>query len=120
MSKKEQIHGILSQLKAALPELQEVIVASSDGLAIDHLGAGEANARLAAMAATAHGLGKRIATTSDLGEIVETVILGSQAFFIAYAIGDKAVLALTMPAGSNLGLVRLEAQEVARQLSQVL
>jgi len=120
MSKQEQIEGILNELKAALPELNEVIVASSDGLPIAQLGGGKESARIAAMAATAHGLGKRIATTSNLGELVETVILGDNAYFIAYAIGDRAVLALTMPAGSNLGLVRLEAQDHASQLAKVL
>ncbi|WP_457627936.1 roadblock/LC7 domain-containing protein [Oceanithermus sp.] len=120
MSKQEQIEGILNQLKGALPELQEVIVASGDGLSIAQLGGSENSARLAAMAATAHGLGKRIATTSHLGNLTETVVLGDSAYFIAYAIGDKAVLAITMPSGSNLGLVRLEAQEHARQLAQVL
>lgn len=120
MSKKEQLQSILDNLKSALPELQEVIVASADGLPIAQLGSGETSSRVAAMAATAHGLGKRIATTSNLGDPMETVIIGSQASFIAYAIGDKAVLALTMPAGSNIGLVRLEAQSAAQQLAQVL
>ena len=48
------------------------------------------------------------------------MIRGDSAYFIAYAVGDKAVLALSTPAGSNLGLVRLEAQEYARQLAQEL
>lgn len=120
MSKQEKIDGVLKQLKSALPELQEAIVASTDGLPIAQLSEGDGSARLAAMAATAHGLGKRIATTSKLGEVTETVVLGDAAYFIAYAIGEKAVLALTMPVGSNIGLVRLEAQEHARQLSEAL
>jgi len=120
VSKQEAIESVLQQLKSVLPELQEAIVASTDGLPIAQLSSGEGSARLAAMAATAHGLGKRIATTSHLGEITETVVLGDKAYFIAYAIGEKAVLAITMPAGSNLGLVRLEAQDHARQLAEAL
>jgi len=120
VSKQKRIEGILSELKSVLPELQEAIVASTDGLPIAQLSEGETSARLAAMAATAHGLGKRIATTSQLGNLTETVVLGDNAYFIAYAIGDKAVLAITMPSGSNLGLVRLEAQDHARQLAEAL
>jgi len=120
MSKQEQLQSVLTKLKSALPELSEIIIASSDGLPIAQLGGGEGSSRVAAMAATAHGLGKRIASTSNLGNLLETVIIGSQANFVAYAIGDRAVLALTMPAGSNLGLVRLEAQEIARQLAEIL
>jgi len=120
VSKQQKIEEVLSQLKAVLPELQEAIVASTDGLPIAQLSEGEGSARLAAMAATSHGLGKRIATTSHLGNLTETVVLGDKAYFIAYAIGEKAVLALTLPTGSNLGLVRLEAQEHARQLAEAL
>lgn len=120
MSKQEAIEQKLVSLKSALPELREAIVASADGLPIAQLSDGEQSARIAAMAATAHGLGKRIATTTGLGEVTETVVLGQGAYFIAYAIGDKAVLAITMPAGSNLGLVRLEASEHARQIAEVL
>jgi len=120
MSKQEQLQSVLSELKSALPELQEIIIASADGLPIAQLGGGEGSSRVAAMAATAHGLGKRIATTSNLGSLMETVIIGSQANFVAYAIGDRAVLALTMPAGSNLGLIRLEAQDAAKKLANIL
>ncbi len=120
MSKQEQLQLLLDELKAALPELKDIIVASADGLPVAVLGESEIATRLAAMAATAHGLGKRIASTTQLGDLVEIVIRGSQAFFIAYAIGDKGILGLTTPAGSNLGLVRLEAQEVAKKLAAVL
>lgn len=120
MSKQEQLQQILNELKAALPELKEIIVASPDGLPVAQLGESEIATRLAAMAATAQGLGKRIATTTQLGNLVEIVIRGDQAYFIAYAIGDKGILGLTTPAGSNLGLVRLEAQEYARRLAEVL
>jgi len=120
LSKKEQLESVLGRLKAALPELQEVIIASSDGLPIAQIGTGDTAARVAAMAATANGLGKRIATTTHLGDLAETLVMGSQANFIAYAIGDKAVLALTMPAGSNLGLVRLETQDLVAELATII
>ncbi len=120
MSKQEQLQQILSELKAALPELKEIIVASPDGLPVAQLAESEIATRLAAMAATAHGLGKRISTTTQLGNLQEIVIRGDQAYFLAYAIGDKGILGFTTPAGSNLGLVRLEAQEYARRLAEVL
>jgi len=76
MSKQEQLQQILNELKAALPELKEIIVASPDGLPVAQLGESEIATRLAAMAATAQGLGKRIATTTHLGNLVEIVIRG--------------------------------------------
>lgn len=120
MSKEEQLREILKELKAALPDLQEIIVASPDGLPVVELGDNKIASRLAAMAATAHGLGKRIAATTNLGGLEEIVIRGENAYFVAYAVAEKAILALATPAGSNLGLVRLEAQTYAQRLAEVL
>jgi len=120
MSKKDQIDQILNELRTALPELKEIIVATPDGLPVAHVGGGDVATRLAAMAATAQGLGRRIAVTTQLGNLEEIVIRGDQAYFIVYAIGDRGILGLTTPAGSNLGLVRLEAQEYAKKLAEII
>jgi len=118
MSKKDQLQQILDELKSALPELRSVVVASTDGLPIVH-DAPDAP-RIAAMAATALGLGKRISQTTELGNLEETIVRGNQGHFVVYAAGDKGVLALAAPADANLGLIHLEAREFASRLAQAL
>jgi len=118
VSKQEVLQGILRDLKQALPELRSIVVASTDGLPIVHNAADAP--RVAAMAATALGLGKRISQTTELGSLEETIVRGNQGYFVVYATGDKGVLAVSAPADANLGLIHLEARSYAAKLAQVL
>lgn len=120
MTRQEELSTLIRGLRAAVPEVSGVMVASVDGLPIVHdFLEGEAP-RIAAMAATSLGLGKRIATSLRLGEFQETVIRGQSGYFVVYEAGENAVLAVALPAGANLGLVHLEAREVAKRLRELL
>jgi predicted regulator of Ras-like GTPase activity (Roadblock/LC7/MglB family) len=120
MTKQEQITQLLEALKRSLPEVREAMVASPDGLPIATLGGQDTAARIAAMAATALGLGRRIAQTTQLGGMREVVVRGDQGYFVIYQAGEKGVLGITTPADANLGLLHLEAREVARALADIL
>ncbi|WP_234553998.1 roadblock/LC7 domain-containing protein [Thermus caliditerrae] len=120
MSRQEELQGILRELRQAVPEITGVMVASTDGLSLaTDLPEAEA-ARAAAMAATALGLGKRIAQTSALGGLEEVVVRGQAGYLVVYAAGDKGVLAVTAPMGANLGLIHLEARSAAAHIAQTL
>ncbi len=118
MTKQEQLQQILRELKQALPELRSVVVASVDGLPIVHDSSDAP--RVAAMAATALGLGRRISQTTELGSLEETIVRGNHGYFVVYAAGEKGVLAVSAPAGANLGLIHLEAREFASRLARTL
>ncbi|MBB6098480.1 hypothetical protein HNR42_001914 [Deinobacterium chartae] len=121
MSKLEQIQGSIDRLRNAIPELHGALVASTDGLAIAQSLAGTADPnRMAAMAATALGLGKRITSTLSAGDLTETTVSGTEGQIHIYATGNKGVLAVVAPQGVNVGLVHLEAREVARELADIL
>jgi predicted regulator of Ras-like GTPase activity (Roadblock/LC7/MglB family) len=101
---------LVRELRQAVPEITGVMVASTDGLSLaSDLPEAEA-ARAAAMAATALGLGKRIAQTSGLGGLEEVVVRGQSGYLVVYSAGDKGVLAVAAPMGANLGLIHLEAR----------
>lgn len=120
MSRQVELQEVIRQLRQAVPEITGVMVASTDGLSLaSDLPEAEA-ARAAAMAATALGLGKRIAQTSNLGGLEEVVVRGQSGYMVVYSAGDKGVLAVAAPAGANLGLIRLEAQGAAQRIAQVL
>lgn len=120
MALGEELIALIKGLRAAVPELTGVMVASTDGLSLaTDMSEAEA-ARVAAMAATALGLGKRIAQTTALADLEEVVIRGSEGYFVVYSAGEKGVLAVTAPRGSNLGLVHLEARAVARKVAALL
>ena len=76
--------------------------------------------RVAAMSATALGLGKRITERTNLGGLAEAVIRGDNGYLVVYAAGQHAVLVLSGPIDSNLGLMRLEARVAAVDIKQIL
>jgi predicted regulator of Ras-like GTPase activity (Roadblock/LC7/MglB family) len=120
MSKQEQLGKVISELKAAVPEIMGVSLASLDGLnIISDLEESNA-ARIAALTATASGLGKRVTTTLSLGEDQELVIRGEKGLFSVYRIENLAVLAVLTRAGANLGLINLEARNAVSKIKDIL
>ncbi|HRL48895.1 MAG TPA: roadblock/LC7 domain-containing protein [Propioniciclava sp.] len=104
----------------AIPELHGVMIASVDGLAVAHDFPDAEAERVAAMSATALGLGKRITERTNLGGLAEAVIRGDNGYLVVYAAGKDAVLVLSGPIDSNLGLMRLEARVAAVDIKQIL
>ena len=120
MSRQETLAQLIKELRQAVPELRGAMVASTDGLSLaSDLSETEA-ARTAAMAATALGLGKRIAQTSSLGGLEEVVVRGQEGYLVVYSAGEKGVLAVAAPMGANLGLIHLEARGAAQRIAQAL
>ncbi|NJK46352.1 MAG: hypothetical protein HC933_20790 [Pleurocapsa sp. SU_196_0] len=121
LGKQEALQQALSTLRSAIPDLRGVLVASSDGLPMaQNLVGNEDPNRVAAMAATALGLGKRIADTLNAGSLTETSVSGTDGQVYLYAAGTKAVLVVVAPAGANVGMIHLEARDAARRIQEIL
>jgi uncharacterized protein len=119
MAKLEQLQKSVDGLRNAIPELRGVLVASTEGLPIAHsLSNGTDPARMAAMAAAATSLGRRVSDTLQTGAFEEISVAGDEGQIFLYSAGPKGVLAVIGPAGCNAGLVHLEARGVARELSE--
>ncbi|MFV0428617.1 MAG: roadblock/LC7 domain-containing protein [Arachnia sp.] len=120
VSKSDELARVLGNMRRSIPELHGVMIASVDGLPVAH-DFPEADAdRIAAMAATALGLGQRISERTDLGDLAEAVVRGERGYMVVYSAGTDAVLVLTGPLGSNLGLMRIEARVAAVEIKQLL
>ncbi|GGO36949.1 roadblock/LC7 domain-containing protein [Deinococcus radiopugnans] len=121
MSKQDQLTSTLTTLRGALPELRGALVATVDGLPIaQDMGGGVDANRVAAMAATALGLGKRINDTLGSGQLTDMSVGGTDGQVYIYAAGKKGVLAVVAPAGVNLGLLHMEARDAAQSVSIIL
>ena len=120
MSIAENLQKSLADLRSALPDSRGAMVASTDGMIIAHsMTGGDAN-RMAAMVATALGLGKRMCETFGAGQLSETSVSGDQGLVFIYAAGTKGVLAVLAPSGGNVGLLHLEARSAAQRIATVL
>lgn len=120
MSTANQLQSILDNLKAALPEVREVLIATTDGMPVVHNGGSTDANRIAAMAATALGLGKRLTDTIGGGSFSESSVSGEGAQIFIYAAGSKAVLAVVSTGAISVGLIHLEARSAAKNIAAVL
>ncbi|GHF94355.1 hypothetical protein GCM10017783_02960 [Deinococcus piscis] len=120
-SKQEQLERTLRDLRSTVPDVRGAMIASVDGLPIAQTFADNTDAgRMAAMAATALGLGKRINATLDTGDLSEMSVSGSAGQVYIYATGRKGVLAVVAPGGMNLGLLHMEARDTAGRVANIL
>ena len=127
MAKLEALQKQIEILRSAIPELRGVLVASTEGLPVAHSIAGGADParvaamadRIAAMAAAASNLGKRISESLSVGGLVEISVTGSEGQIFLYAAGTKGVLAVIAPKGGNAGLIHLEARTIAKDIGDL-
>lgn len=120
MSKQEDLTRLIYNIRSSIPELHGVMIGSVDGLPISHDFPEAEAERVAAMAATALGLGKRLTEHTNLGGLHETVVRGDYGYLVVYAAGENAVLVMTGPINSNLGLMRIEARSASAVVGKVL
>lgn len=119
MALSEDLNGILQGVRGSLPEVRGAMVASVDGLSIASSVSGDSN-RMAAMVATALGLGKRICETFGSGELAETSVAGGNGQIYIYAAGTKGVLAVSASPGANVGLIHIECRDAAKKIATML
>lgn len=120
MSKQEELARVIYEMRRSIPDLFGVMIASADGLPIAHDFPENESERLAAMAATALGLGKRVTERTSLGDLNETLVRGERGYLVVYSAGDNGILVMSGPITSNLGLMRIEARSASTVVGQVL
>src|SRR5258708_31016902 len=117
----DQIQKDLDNLRAAVPELTGVLLATNDGKPLAYAVADNENAnRLAAMAAAASSLGKRVSVSMSAGTLNEVSLSGSEGQIFLYNAAGKGVLVVMGPTGANTGLIHLEARWAAREIGERL
>lgn len=120
-SKQQQLLATLKNLNGAIPELRGALIATMDGLPISQTFNDTTDAnRVAAMAATALGLAKRINDTVGTGDFTEMSVSGVNGQVLIYSVGKKGVLAVVTPKDMNLGLLYMEVRDTANTIASIL
>ena len=120
MAKVEALKSQIEALRNAIPELKGVLLASNEGLPIAHsLSNGADPNRVAAMAAAASNLGRRISESMSAGALGEVSVQSEEASLFVYSAGSKAVLAVLSPKEGNAGLIHLESRDAAREIGNL-
>ena len=120
MAKAETLKNTIEALRTSIPELKGVLLASNEGLPIAHsLSNGADPNRVAAMAAAASSLGRRISDNMSAGTLGEVSIQAEDGALFVYSAGTKAVLAVIGPQGGNAGLIHLEGRAAAKEIGDL-
>jgi predicted regulator of Ras-like GTPase activity (Roadblock/LC7/MglB family) len=120
VAKVEVLKNQLESLKAAVPDLKGVLLASNEGLPIAHsFTNGTDPNRVAALAAAASTLGRRITENLATGTLGEVQVQAEEGALFVYSAGSKAILAVVTPQGANAGLIHLEARQTAKEIGEL-
>jgi predicted regulator of Ras-like GTPase activity (Roadblock/LC7/MglB family) len=117
---RHHIQDALADLRGTVSDVLGAIIASVDGLPMAHDVRTGDPASIAAMAATAAGLGKRIVDDFEFGGFAECVVRAEGGYFVVYSAGRTAVLAVMASEGANLGRVHLAARRCATKVADAL
>ena len=120
MSKQEDFIATIQELRENVPDISGVMIASVDGLVISTDFPENEAARVAAMGASALGLGNRITKTTELGPMHDMMIEGANEILIIYMAGSGGILAIRAPRRANLGLIRLEGPKAADTVAKLI
>ncbi len=120
MSRQQEYMALIRQLRENVPDISGAMIATVDGLSIATDFPESEAARIAAMGASSIGLGNRISTTTDLGNLSQMMIEGKSELLIIYMAGPGAILALRAPIRANLGLIRLEGPKAAEKVAELV
>ena len=121
MSRRERIQQGIDQLRIAIPDIDGVLLATTEGMPLVHsISESSDPGRIAALAAAVNSLGRRVTESLASGACQEVSVLGANGQILLYAAGTKAVLAVLCPAHLNVALVQLAARNVAQQIVQAL
>lgn len=123
MTVPERNAAVLAELKALrerVPRLTGTVVASSDGLLIEHdLPPQVEPTGMAALAAAQLSLSFRLASTAHGGGFNEVVVHGTEGQVVIYAAGYTSLTVLAGPE-VNVGRLHLESRPVARAIAEHL
>jgi predicted regulator of Ras-like GTPase activity (Roadblock/LC7/MglB family) len=122
LSKTEMLNLILDDMARSLSgEVNGSAVVSTDGIVFASRFSTNVNAdRVSAIAATTLGISKRVSKDLQLGETDETIIKGSNGYFLVLPVNDKCLLAVNLNMGGNLGMIRLEARDAVTKIARVM
>jgi hypothetical protein len=121
-TRQEQILSILDQLTSSVAnDVSGALAVSMDGIVLAARLSGDVNAdRVGAVAATMLGVTRRVAGELRIGEPEEAILKAQNGLFMVLPAGEQALLAINLRQGGNLGMVRIEARDAAKAISQIL
>ncbi len=120
-TKNEELVDRLRILQRSTPAIEASAVVSVDGLIIaSALPQGVEDDRVSAMSAAMLTLGERISTELGRGSLSQVYVRGEKGYVILMSTGNDAVLTAICSADAKLGLVLLDMNRAAADLTRLI
>jgi hypothetical protein len=120
-TKTEELVERLRTLQRSTPAIEASAVVSVDGLIIaSALPQGVEEDRVSAMSAAMLTLGERISTELGRGSLSQVYVRGEKGYVILMSTGNDAVLTAICSADAKLGLVLLDMNRAAADLTRII
>lgn len=120
MAARHEVLAEIRGLRARLPHVTGVLVATVDGLLVAHDTRGVEPDTVAAMSAAQLGLGRQVAREAAQGDFLEAVTRTVGGYVAVFAAGSEALLTVIAGADLNLGRLHHEARPVAERLGALV
>jgi hypothetical protein len=121
-TRQEQMTAVLEKLTSnAGSDIGGVAAVGMDGIVLVSKMSADVNAdRVGAVAATIMGVTRRVSGELRMGGPEETIIKSNNGIFMVLPAGEHSLLAINLREGANLGLVRIEARDAAREIGGLI
>jgi len=121
-TRQEQIAEVLDRLRANTgSDVNGAAAVGMDGIILFSRMSADVNAdRVGAVAATMMGVTRRVSGELKIGFPKETIIDADGGLFMVLPAGDQSLLAINLQRGANLGMVRLEGRDAAKEIGKIL
>ena len=108
----------LRTLRAGIPGVHGSLVVTVDGLLVTHdCLDDEGTEQTAALSSTLLALAKHAVDLTARGGMLDAAVRGTEGYFVVYAVGGTAVLAVTGDADLNLAMLHIKTRPVVRRLA---
>lgn len=117
---EQQIHGPLEELSLSSRSIRGCLLATADGVAVSQRNlSGQAEA-LAALSASALGIGRKVTDVADCGQLEEISFKGFDGWISVIAVGTRAVLTTIAHEGCSIEMVTHYTRKYADQILEIL
>lgn len=116
----QRIQGPLEELSLATRGIRGCLLATADGVAVINRNLADESESLAALSASALGIGRKVSDVGGCGLLEELCFKGAAGWVSVVAVGNRAVLSTVAFEGCSIGMVMYYTRKYADEILEIL
>lgn len=116
----QRVQEPLEELLLATRGIRGCLLATADGVAVAHRNLDGPAEALAALSASALGIGRKVSEVGECGQLEEICLKGFEGWISVVAVGNRAVLSTVAYEGCSIGMVMYYSRKYADRILAIL